>query len=76
MSTTTMRITSEALALPEDERLQVFLQLASSLPNEKAQLAESARRAREMSSGKVVPMTEEEFGGKMNALKEQFRKQA
>jgi hypothetical protein len=51
-------------------------QLASSPKSEKAAIAESARRAEEMHTGKVVPMTELVFRDKMDSLKQQLRKQA
>lgn len=76
MNSTASRIANEALALSEEDRLGVFLQLASSLPSEKSQWAESARRAEEMRSGRVVPMSENDFNEKLSVLKESFRKQA
>jgi hypothetical protein len=76
MTSTAARIADEALSLPEEDRLGVFLRIASSLPGDKSQWAESARRAEEMRTGKVAPMNDDEFEGKMGALKASFRKQA
>lgn len=61
-----------ALALPEEERMEVCARLASSLPVEKIRLAESLRRVEELRSGKVEPFTAETFQGKVNALKDEL----
>ena len=51
-------------------------QLASSLKPEKAAITQSAKRAEEMHTGKVIAMTEVIFRDKMDRLKQQLRKQA
>ncbi len=76
MTSTAARIADEALSLPEEDRLGVFLRIASSLPADKSQWAESARRAEEMRTGKVIPMSDSEVSNKMGALKAFFRKRA
>lgn len=67
------QLTHEVLALPEAERKGIFLRLANSLPAEVSHLAESNRRAEEMRSGKVTPMKEETFRGKLKNLRATLR---
>lgn len=76
MSTIAQKLADDALALSEEERMEIFLQLATSLPAQKTMIAESTRRAEEMRDGTVIAMTEIEFQEKMDRLKEGFRRQA
>lgn len=76
MTTIAQKLAHDALALSEEERMEIFVQLAFSLPAEKTIIAESARRAEEMKNSEVIAMTEADFRNKMNRLKQQFRKQA
>lgn len=76
MTSTAQQLAHDVLALSEEDRMAIFVQLASSLPSEQAAIAESARRAEEMRTGKVIAMTEGAFRGKMDRLKQQLRKQA
>lgn len=76
MTTIAKKLTYDALALSEEERMEIFIQLAISLPAEKTIIAESARRAEEMKNGEVIAMTEADFRNKMNRFKQQFSKQA
>jgi hypothetical protein len=76
MTSTAQQLAHDVLALSEEDRMAIFVQLASSLPSEQAAIAESARRAEEMRTGKVIAMTEEEFRGNMDRLKQQLSKKA
>jgi hypothetical protein len=76
MTSIAQQLAHDVLALSEKDRMDIFVQLASSLPSEQAAIAESARRAEEMRTGKVIAMTEAEFRGKMDSLKQQLRNQA
>ena len=66
------QLAHDVLALSEEDRMEVFAQLACSLPPGKAAIAESARRAEEMRTGKVIAMTEGEFRDKLDSLKQQL----
>ncbi|TVP77543.1 MAG: hypothetical protein EA353_10200 [Puniceicoccaceae bacterium] len=76
MKTVAQKIAHEALALSEEERIQIFVQLATSLPAQKTMIAESTRRAEEMRAGTVISMTEIELQDKMNRLRGTLRRQA
>jgi hypothetical protein len=56
--------------------MDIFVQLATSLPEQKTMIAESTRRAQEMSNGSVIAMKEIKFQDKMDRLRGQFRKHA
>ena len=75
MTSDAQQLAHDVLSLGEEDRMEIFMQLASSLPSEKAAIAESARRAEEMRTGKVVVMTEEKFRDRMGRLKQQFCEQ-
>ena len=72
MTVAAEKLAVEALALPEEDRLEIYLQLASSLPLDTSRLAETLRRADEMSSGQVQPMSMKEFSGKIQSLRKQL----
>ena len=58
------QITAEALALPESERLELARAIISSIACEEEPLPsieDGVRRLEEVFTGKVTPMTEEEF---------------
>ena len=76
MTSTAKQMARDILALSEEDRLEILALLASSLPSEKAAIAESARRAAEMRNDTVKAMTVEEFRGKMENLKVQLRNPA
>ena len=76
MTSNAKQLAHDILSLSEEDRIEIFIQLASSLPSEKAAIAESARRAEEMRTGKVVALTEENFRNRMDCLKQQLCKQA
>lgn len=76
MSTIAQKLAHDALALSEEERMEIFVQLATSLPAQKTIIVESTRRAEEMTNGAVMAMTEIEFQEKMDRLRGEFRKQA
>lgn len=67
------QLAHDVLALPEEERKGIFLRLANSLPAEVSHLAESNRRAEEMGSGKVAPMSEDTFREKLKLLRGTLR---
>jgi hypothetical protein len=73
MSASAEKLTHEVLALPEEERRDIFLRLAQSLPSDVSHLAESSRRAEELRSGKVAPMSEATFQLKLNQLRSSFQ---
>jgi len=70
------KLADDVLALSEEERMEIFVQLATSLPAQKTMIAESVRRAEEMRDGSVIAMPEIEFQNKMDRLRGEFRKQA
>lgn len=74
MNSSVEQLAHDVLALPEEDRKGIFLRLAHSLPAETSHLAESSRRAEEMRSGKVTPMSEETFRVKMTHLRSNLRK--
>ena len=76
MTSIAQQLAHDVLALEEKDRMEIFAQLACSLPPEKAAIAESARRAEEMRTGKVIAMSESEFRGKLDNLKRQLHRQA
>ena len=76
MTIAAKKLADDALALSEEERMDIFVQLATSLPAKKTIIAESARRAEEMKNGNVIAMTEDEFQSKMDRLRGNIRKQA
>ena len=73
MTIAAKKLADNALALSEEERMDIFVQLATSLPAKKTMIAESARRAEEMKNGTVIAMTEVEFQSKMDRLGENIR---
>jgi hypothetical protein len=73
MKASAEQLAHDVLALPEEERKGIFLRLASSLPTDVSHLAESIRRAEEMRSGKVAPMSEATFRDKLNDLRGNLR---
>lgn len=73
MSASPEQLTHDVLSLPEEERKSIFLRLASSLPAEVSHLAESARRAGELNSGKIAAMDEATFNGKLKQLRGSLR---
>ena len=75
MTSDAKQLAHDILSLSEEDRMEIFMQLASSLPYEKTAIAESSRRAEEMRIGKVIALTEENFRDRMNCLKQQFCKQ-
>ena len=76
MNVSAQKLTDDVLALPEDQRIEVFVRLASTLPVQQAQIVESARRGQEIRSGKVIPMSEQDFSMKVANLRQRFREQA
>jgi hypothetical protein len=76
MTTIAQKLAHDALALSEEERMEIFVQLATSLPAQKTIIAESTRRAQEMRNGSVIAMTEIEFQDKMDRLRGEFRRRA
>ena len=76
MTSNAKQLAHDILSLSEEDRIEIFIQLASSLPSEKAAIVESARRAEEMRTCKVVALTEENFRNRMDCLKQQLCKQA
>ena len=62
------------MILPEGERLAVYQQLASSLPDEAITRVESARRVEEMQLGKVAAMSEEAVRERMASLRGEFKR--
>jgi len=76
MTTVARKLADGVLALSEEERMEIFVQLATSLPVQKTMIAESARRAEDMRDGSVIAMTEIEFQNKMDRLRGEFRRQA
>ncbi len=76
MNSAAQRLADDVLALPEEDRVEIYVRLGSSLPMEKTSIAESVRRAEELRSGKVIAMTETDFQAKMASLRGRFRQQA
>ena len=76
MTTIAQKLADDALALGEEERMEIFVQLATSLPAQKTMIAKSAQRAEEMRNGTVIAMTEIELQEKMDRLRGEFRRQA
>ena len=74
MASNPQQIAHDILSLSEEDRIDIFMQLASSLPYEKIAIAESTRRAEEMCTGKVIALTEGNFRDRMDRLKQQFCK--
>lgn len=72
MTVAAEKLAVEALALPEEDRLEIYLKLASSLPLDTSRLAETLRRVGEMSSGQVQPMSMKDFSGKIQSLRKQL----
>ena len=72
MTSIAQQLAHDVLALNEEDRLEIFAQLACSLLPEKATIAESVRRAEEMRTGKVIAMAESEFRDKLDNLKQQL----
>ena len=73
MTSNAQQLAHDILSLSEKDRIEIFMQLASSLPSE---MAESARRAQEMRTGKVIALTEEKFRDRMDRLRQQLCDQA
>ena len=76
MTTIAQKIAHDALALSEEERMEIFVQLATSLPAQKTMIAESTRRAEEMRNGTIIAISEIKFQEKMDRLRGEFRRQA
>ena len=76
MMTIAQKLANDALALSEEERMEIFVRLATSLPAQKAVIAESTRRSEEMRKGTVIAISEIEFQEKMERLRGEFRRQA
>jgi hypothetical protein len=72
MTAAAEKLAEKALALPEDDRLEIYVQLASSLPQDTSRIAETLRRAEEMRTGKVLPLSFEGFNGKIQDLRQQL----
>ncbi len=69
MDSAAQKLTEDVMALPEKERLDVFVRLSTVMSAENGQIAESARRASEMHSGEVTPLSEGDFNSKMTDLR-------
>jgi hypothetical protein len=73
MNLSSEQLVQSVLSLPEEERKGIFLSLAKSLPPEVTHLAESARRADEMRTGSITPISEGAFLEKMTRLRGTLR---
>jgi hypothetical protein len=69
MKSSLEQLANDVLALPEEERRGIFLRLVTSLPSEVAHFAESSRRAEEMRSGRIAPMSEATFKDHIKRLR-------
>lgn len=76
MNAVAERMTEDILALPPRIRREVFYKLADSLPNEARHLAESSKRAEQMRSGSVTPMSQTDLTAKVQNLRNSLSKKS